>query len=151
MVRIDRNSITAMVMGCAFPAMGWLLDRFSVRLILCFGAILQVASVFALVLAQTSAGAALYGVLFGLAGGTTMACTYYVWPTYFGRRHMGAIHGSARTVSIVGAAAGPLLVDLMAECIGSYSQAIMVLCVLPADRRLDSPTRAQSEPGRTRR
>ena len=124
-------AITALVTGCTFPLMGWVLDRFSARLMLCLGAILQLASVVALVLSHTPAVATLYGVLFGLASSTTMASAFYVWPAYFGRTHLGAIHGSARTIGIVGAAAGPLLVDLAARWFGSYSQALLLLCVLP--------------------
>ena len=124
-------SITALVMVCTFPLMGWLLDRFSARVMLFIGALLQLAAIGALLLSQTSAMAALYGALLGLASTSTMASGFYVWPTYFGRRHLSAIHGSARTIGIFGAALGPLLVDLAAGWFGGYAEAFLLLCVLP--------------------
>jgi len=57
---------------------------------------------------------------YGFGFGGTIPLSEYLWATYFGRAHIGAIRGIGQPVSTVGAMLGPILVGLWydyAQCI----------------------------------
>jgi len=55
----------------------------------------------------------------------------YVWPRYFGRRHLGGIQGPAYTVTIIGASLGALPFGIAYDLLGGYRPAVGLLAVLP--------------------
>lgn len=72
-------------------------------------------------------------VLFVLAGATGFAVGGVVvlnpvlWPTYLGRRHLGAIMGVVMPVTALGGAAGPLVMAKVFDWTGSYEIGLLVL------------------------
>jgi cyanate permease len=55
----------------------------------------------------------------------------YVWPRFFGRRHLGSIQGTAQTIGVLGASLGPLPLGAAFDLYGDYATALLVLAVLP--------------------
>lgn len=72
-------------------------------------------------------------VLFVLAGATGFAVGGVVvlnpvlWPTYLGRRHLGAIMGVVMPVTSLGGATGPLMMAKVYDWTGSYEIGLLIL------------------------
>ncbi|WP_251076327.1 MFS transporter [Streptomyces sp. ISL-12] len=73
-----------------------------------------------------------YGILLGASNGLLRAVESATLPRYFGTAHLGAIRGSAHTVTIAASAFGPLAVSIGHDLTGHYGTALLVLAVLPA-------------------
>ncbi|MEM7344106.1 MAG: MFS transporter [Chloroflexota bacterium] len=111
--------------------MGWLLDRFSARLLV--GAILtMLVATLLLVQTMTTVGQAfLYGVFVGLTSGAFRVMDGVVWAKYFGRLHLGSIRGAA-LIGVVGSTAlGPYPLGASLDYFGSYTPALTGLIILP--------------------
>jgi cyanate permease len=76
--------------------------------------------------------ALIYGGLLGLTNGFGMTLQSVVWPSYFGRRHLGSIRSVATASMIASAAIGPLPFGWLFDLTGSYSMGIAVFLALPA-------------------
>ena len=72
-----------------------------------------------------------YGALLGFTQGTMGAVSGTVYASYFGRRAIGGIRGTATTLSVGGAAAGPALLALGQELAGSYVPVLVALAAWP--------------------
>jgi len=55
----------------------------------------------------------------------------YVWPRFFGRKHLGSIQGTAATIMVVGASIGPLPLGATYDATGSYQLALLSLAIIP--------------------
>ena len=111
---------------------GWLADRFPVRFVLAAGQVcLAVAMVWLLVSAGAPGLALLYSAWRGASSGLWMVAADVAWPAYFGRRHLGSIRSVGFSVSVVGAAVGPIPFGLAYDLLGGYDPAIAALLVLP--------------------
>ncbi len=72
-------------------------------------------------------------ILFVLAAGTGFAVggivilNPLVWPTYLGRRHLGAILGFVLPITTVGGATGPFMMAKVFDWTGSYELGLVVL------------------------
>ncbi|MBA3416838.1 MAG: MFS transporter, partial [Chloroflexia bacterium] len=111
---------------------GWIADRFPVRYVLAAGQVcLAVAMVWLLVSAGAPGLALLYSAWRGASSGLWMVAADVAWPAYFGRRHLGSIRSVGFSVSVVGAAIGPIPFGLAYDFLGGYDPAIVALLVLP--------------------
>jgi MFS family permease len=73
----------------------------------------------------------LYAFALGGALGATQALEGTLYPRFFGIHAIAAIRGSALTVTIVGAALGPVVVGLVRDLTGSYGAVAPVLIWVP--------------------
>jgi nitrate/nitrite transporter NarK len=73
----------------------------------------------------------LFSVVFGLANAGLQSHYTFMWPRYFGRRHLGSIQGAAQTIGIIGASIGPLPMGIAFDLYGSYTGVLYLLAVLP--------------------
>ncbi len=73
----------------------------------------------------------LYSVVFGLANAGLQSHYTFMWPRYFGRRHLGSIQGAAQTIGVVGASIGPLPLGIAFDLFGSYTGTLYLLAGLP--------------------
>jgi cyanate permease len=71
--------------------------------------------------------AMLYAGLVGFGIGGFVALHQLVWPSYFGRLHLGSIVGSMRPLTTVTAASGPVLLALLFDATGSYDISLWLL------------------------
>ena len=123
--------ISAIAMVCFMPIFGRLLDRFPTKPLFASGVLLMSASMIALVFVQDLPTAVVYAVIFGMNNAAVHALIGYVWPHFFGRKHLGSIQGTAATIMVVGASIGPLPFGAAYDATGSYQTALLALSLIP--------------------
>ncbi|MEM7024924.1 MAG: MFS transporter [Pseudomonadota bacterium] len=123
--------ISAVTMVIALPMFGWLVDRTPTKPTFAIAMLTVSAAILAMVGVRDAATSALYGVVFGIAFAAIQAHSTYVWPRYFGRRHLGSILGTSKTITVVGASIGPLPLGIAFDLYGDYTVALITLAALP--------------------
>ena len=118
-------------MVCAMPLVGRSFDRVPTRYVVALGLLLTAAGLAGITLAEEPTGAILYALVFGLNNAFTMTMFGYIWPRYFGRRHIGSIQGTGQMIGVVGASLGPLPVGLAFDFIGSPTGTLRLLALIP--------------------
>ena len=124
-------TVIAVSMAVAMPLIGRLMDRFDPRYALVGALVCQSASLVAASLVSNLTSAMIYGVIFGINNAANMVIGTFVWPRYFGRRHLGSIMGVAQMVGVVGASVGPLPLGAGYDLFGHYSETLLLLALLP--------------------
>jgi MFS family permease len=124
-------AISAAVMVVSMPVFGYLLDRLPTRPMFACALLIMSASLVALALVTGLKSMLVFSATFGLANAGLQSHYSFMWPRYFGRRHLGSIQGAAQTIGVVGASIGPLPLGLAFDLFGSYTQALYVLAALP--------------------
>lgn len=124
-------SISAVVMVATMPIFGYLLDRLPTRPMFASALLLMSASLVALASVRDFASMVAFSMLFGLANAGLQSHYTFMWPRYFGRRHLGSIQGAAQTIGVVGASIGPLPLGLAFDLFGRYTATLYLLAVLP--------------------
>jgi MFS transporter, OFA family, oxalate/formate antiporter len=110
---------------------GVLVDRIPARFLLLAALIGQAASLIMAPNLVTASSALAYGIIIGTTSGLQRTVSSVVWPTYFGRKHLGAITGVASFVGIAGSALGPMPMGIARDLLGSYAVALPAAAVLP--------------------
>jgi MFS family permease len=107
---------------------GYLLERKGVRLttmaLAAYGAVaiaLLVPDLRSVIVAFVLAGIAGYAI------GGILVVNPLLWPTYFGRQHLGAINGFVTPVVSMAASSGPLILALIYDSTGSYEAGLLLL------------------------
>ncbi len=72
-----------------------------------------------------------FGVAFGLGAGANSTIERLIWPTYYGREHLGRINGLVLFIQVSAASSGPVLAGLVFDRLGSYAPFFTVIAVLP--------------------
>ena len=124
-------SISALVMVITMPVFGYLLDRLPTRPMFASALLLMSASLAALASVRDVTSMVVFSMLFGLANAGLQSHYTYMWPRYFGRRHLGSIQGAAQTIGVIGASLGPLPLGLAFDLFGSYTATLCVLAAVP--------------------
>jgi len=124
--------ISALVMIVAIPLVGRALDRFPTKWVFIFGLIVMIASLTSAAFVHDLTSAMIYAVAFGINNGCTMTFFGYVWPRYFGRRHLGAIQGTGQMIGVTGASIGPLPLAIAFDMVGSYHETLLLMALYPA-------------------
>ena len=75
--------------------------------------------------------AILYSMLLGLNGGILRSTGAVVWVNFFGRRHQGAIAGTAMSILAIASALGPLPLALSFDLHGSHQPTLVCFFILP--------------------
>lgn len=124
-------TIAAVAMVAGMPLIGRLLDALPTRPVFAAGLLIQSAALAAITFADNLAGAAVYGVIFGLNNAISLSLMGYVWPRFFGRRHLGSIQGTGQMLTVIGASLGPLPLGAAFDVFGSYDGTLYALATLP--------------------
>jgi MFS family permease len=124
-------SISAVVMVITMPVFGYLLDRLPTRPMFASALLIMSAALLMLAYVTDVTSMILYSVVFGLANAGLQSHYSFMWPRYFGRRHLGSIQGAAQMIGVVGASVGPLPLGIAFDLLGSYTGALYLLAVLP--------------------
>jgi MFS family permease len=133
---IDRATATS-----AFAYLAWLSassnlfigalsDRLGTRFAVVLMLLLQTASLL-MASVVTPATLPLYAGLLGATMGVSGNVSGTAFARYFGRRAIGAIKGTAQTLSVGGAAAGPVLLSLAPTYLGDYGAGLWLLAFPP--------------------
>ena len=123
--------VFSLSMLCTTLVFGPLLDRLPTRYMMTVGLFLLPFTLWFMLLVETPAQAVIYGVLMGMSAGTYFPAANYVWPRYFGRRHLGSIQGVVNTINTMGTALGPLPFGVAFDLFGGYREAILVQSLIP--------------------
>ena len=68
--------------------------------------------------------------LWGSAIGGFLPITEFIWASYFGRRHLGAVRSTGLPISVIFGGAAPVLAGLYFDRVGDYRGAFFVLTLL---------------------
>ncbi|GHE66887.1 MFS transporter [Streptomyces anthocyanicus] len=112
-------------------AAGALIDRLPPKVMLVAAMAILACGVLAARFVAPGWTAVGYGFLLGASNGLLRAVESATLPRYFGTAHLGAIRGSAHTVTVGASAFGPLAVSLGHDITGHYGPALVVLAALP--------------------
>jgi MFS family permease len=95
---------------------GILADRIGIRRISVFMGVTFSAALLPLLLTTGQAYTIfLHGFLWGTAAGAFMSVNNLIWPSYFGRRYLGAIRGTATLMYVAGAGIGGPVYGLLLD------------------------------------
>ncbi len=123
--------VSAVVMVVMMPVVGRLFDRFKTRFVFAAALVVMASALAAISVASSPATTAAYAVLFGLTNAFNLTMYGYLWPRYFGRRHLGSIQGTGQMLTIIGASLGPLPVGLAFDFVGNATDVVRALAILP--------------------
>ena len=56
----------------------------------------------------------------------------YIWPRYFGRKHLGSIQGTGQMIGVFGASLGPFPIGWAFDAFGDASWTLRCLALFPA-------------------
>ena len=124
-------SVAAVVMVVTMPVFGRMLDRFPTPPMFAIALGVRALALLLAGMGDDVATAMIYGVVFGLNNGTNIACHSYLWPRYFGRRHLGSVQGTGQMIGVVGASLGPLPLGIAFDLTGVYAPTLFALAALP--------------------
>lgn len=113
-------------------AAGALLDRVPPKAVLCGAMAVLAGAVLSVRFVEPGWSALAFGFLLGGSGGILRSVESAAFPRYFGTAHLGAIRGSAHTVTVGASAFGPLAVSYGRDLTGAYTPALLALAALPA-------------------
>ena len=123
--------VSALTMVAAMPIIGRLTDSHPTRTVFAGCQVLVALSLVAASLVDDLSSALVYAVVFGIANGASMTLFGYLWPRYFGRRHLGSIQGTGQMIGVVGASLGPLPLGIAFDLLGTYTATLRLLAILP--------------------
>ena len=106
---------------------GWLATRVQLERLMAISLFVLTAGLVALPHVSTQMHVMIWASAMGLGGGLVMVLFFSVWPTAFGRRHLGRIQGAAQALTVLASALGPLLLAWCVEWTGSYAMMFRML------------------------
>ena len=125
-------TISAIGMVVAMPLIGRLFDTLRTRYVFAIGLLITATSLTLITFANSGPSAILYSVVFGINNAFSMTMFGYLWPRYFGRKHLGAIQGTGQMIGVVGASVGPLPIGWAFDAIGNATWTLRLLGLIPA-------------------
>lgn len=124
-------AVSALTMVLTMPLIGGMLDRYRTEYIFAGALVIMSAALIAVTFVSDLASAVAYAVVFGLNNAGTMTLYGYMWPRYFGRRHLGSVQGVGQMIGVVGAALGPLPLGIAFDLVGGYTEVLLMLALMP--------------------
>ena len=134
-VNIDRETAlkifvpTAIISVAANVITSWLSDKYRLRYILLTMTIGGVLSSVGLIFLAKGIPYVLVFIGNGIIGGIFSCLNSVVWPKYYGRKHLGAISGSAMSMIVLFSAIGPWLFSVSEYFSGQYTYAY-IFCLI---------------------
>ncbi len=129
-------TMSALTMVVTMPLVGRLFDHARTRFALAAGNLITAGSLIAMSAAGGVGGAIVYALIFGLNNAFNLTMFGYLWPRYFGRKHVGSIQGTGQMVAVVGASVGPLPVGLAFDLIGDPTWLLRLMALYPISAAL---------------
>ena len=124
-------TIAAVTMVGMMPLVGRACDRFRTRYVFAAGLLVQATSLVMVTFVHDVASLFVYGIVFGLNNAFSMTMFGYIWPRYFGRKHLGRIQGTGQMVGVFAASLGPLPVSFAIDAWGDPTGMLWALAVIP--------------------
>ena len=123
--------VSGLSMALAMPVIGWILDRSNPRYIFSASLLLLSMSLFNITFVTDTLTATFYAIVFGINTAANMTFFGFMWPQYFGRKHLGSIQGTGQTIGVIGASLGTLPLAIWFDYFGNYDGALHLLAILP--------------------
>ena len=131
------------------PVWGYLAERVPVRYLAAFAFALTAASmvmIVALASARSWEAMAVAFFLLGVGAGGLFPLSEFVWASYFGRLHLGAVRSVGIPLALIFSAGVPLLTSFYFDAVGNYygaffamgaawlTSAVLILAIRPPRR-----------------
>ncbi|HZH62893.1 MAG TPA: MFS transporter [Metabacillus sp.] len=110
---------------------GFILERVKVNILLAIVFIGEILLIVILLFTNSFWMAILFGVIWGIAGGLERITLAVIWPSYYGRKHIGSIKGLAMTIMVIGSAFGPLPFGVAFDLFQGYQEILIITLILP--------------------
>ncbi len=123
--------VSALSMAVMMPVIGWILDRSNPKYVFAGSLVLLGMSLVNITFVNDVMTATLYAIIFGVNTAANMTFFGYMWPQYFGRKHLGSIQGAGQTIGVIGASLGPLPLAISFDYFGTYDGALLFLAIVP--------------------
>jgi MFS family permease len=124
-------TVSAFAMVVFMPLVGKFFDNFPTKYVLATGLLINSISLISITYSSCDAYSLFYAVSFGINNAFSMTMFGYIWPRYFGRKHLGSIQGTGQMIGVIGASLGPLPVGFAIDYLGSSLITIRYLSVYP--------------------
>ena len=124
--------VSAMTMVVTVPCVGLILDRVQTRWVFACAQVLMVSSLLCVTQVSGVASAVAYAIVFGLNNAVSITLFTFLWPRFFGLRHLGSIQGIGQMIGVVGASLGALPLGIAFDIFGGYDGMLVALAVQPA-------------------
>ena len=124
-------TVSAFAMVIFMPLVGKFFDNFPTKYVLATGLLINSISLISITYSNNDAYSLFYAVSFGINNAFSMTMFGYIWPRYFGRKHLGSIQGTGQMIGVIGASLGPLPVGFAIDYLGSSLITIRYLSVYP--------------------
>ncbi|NQW19309.1 MAG: MFS transporter [Chloroflexi bacterium] len=109
----------------------YLASRIELRYLLAAGQVVIIIAMLILMNTTQLWQAYLYGAVLGINMGFLMNINQVVWPSYFGRKHLGSIRGVTNFGMMSAAALGPLPLALALDITGNSTAGLIAYMTLP--------------------
>ena len=123
--------VSAVAMVICMPLLGRMLDRFRTEWVFAGGLLVMAAALVAAGNVTDLTSGLVYGVIFGINNAVSMTFFGFMWPRYFGRRHIGSIQGTGQMIGVVGASLGPLPLGIAFDLTGDYTLTLIAFAAMP--------------------
>ena len=124
-------TVSAFAMVVFMPLVGKFFDNFPTKYVLTTGLLINSISLISITYSNNEAYSLFYAISFGINNAFSMTMFGYIWPRYFGRKHLGSIQGTGQMIGVIGASLGPLPVGFAIDYLGSSLITIRYLSVYP--------------------
>ena len=111
-------TVSAITMVLFMPVVGKLFDNIQTHYVLTIGLLINCISLLSITFSVNEYYALIYAIFFGINNAISMTMFGYIWPRYFGRKHLGSIQGTGQMIGVIGASLGPLPVGFAIDFIG---------------------------------
>ena len=125
-------TISALTMVCMMPVVGRMFDRMRTRYVVALALLVTALNLAGITFVTSFSAGVVYALMFGLNNALSMTMFGYIWPRYFGRKHLGSIQGNGQMVGVFGASLGPLPVGLAYDLLGNATLTLQALAIFPA-------------------
>ena len=124
-------TVTGITAAISMPIVGLMLDKLRTDWMFCGGLLVMVASLVSVTFVRDLPTAVIFAIIFGINNGVTMTFFGFLWPRYFGRRHLGSIQGIGQMVGIVGASIGAIPYAIAYDQAWELELTLRVLAEIP--------------------
>ncbi|MCP5083777.1 MAG: MFS transporter [Alphaproteobacteria bacterium] len=125
-------TVSALTMVCMMPVVGRMFDKLRTRYVVALALVVTALNLAGITFVTSYATGIVYALMFGLNNALSMTMFGYIWPRYFGRKHLGSIQGTGQMVGVFGASLGPLPVGLAYDLVGNATATLQALAIFPA-------------------
>ena len=124
--------LSAIIAVLTQPIVGRCLDKFPTPRVITMSLASLCAALLSMSMVSDLLTAILYAVIFGINNAFNMTLFGYLWPRYFGRRHIGSVQGTGQMIGVIGASIGPIPLGMAFDLMDDYKLTLIGLAILPA-------------------